>query len=286
MGFPRRGTRQTKLCRLTGRKRRHSWFSARSPSFTTGTLRNRRFFSESLSMHALGFPWLMRSSPTPSRTMANLRKQSRKSSWQARWIRSRWGPIRWRGTCISALAGMTMLCELFSARSKSIQSLHQPIGAWALVGSKRANTRKQSPLFMVRTQNWKPPSCATPLPLVGLAATGNASWKLSCAKERRKIATDFLRLHAVTCVSENGRRPSRPWKRVTRCTIRILSFGFQFTRSSIPCVPIRVFKECFTVLAFRDCSAPVEEFFSAQIELYIAEGPAGEKDGETRFDLH
>ncbi len=170
---------------------------------------------------------------------------------------------------------------------ESIPSLNLAIGVWASVGSKKANTRKRSRLFMMESQKRKPRNCATPFPPVGRAATGNASWRFSSAKERPKIAMGFLPLHAVICAPETGRRPSSPWKRVTRCTIRILFFGFQFTRSSIPCAPIRVFKECFTVWAFRDChAAPADKFFPARIKIYISESSAIEEDGHIRFDLH
>src|SRR5579862_7186446 len=182
---------------------------------------------------------------------------------------------------------MTMLYESSSPRLKSIPSSKPPIGVWVLVGSKRANTRKRSRRFMVERLIRKPRNCETPLHRMGRAATGNANWRFSCAKEGRKIVTGFLRLPAVICAPETGSRPSRPWKRGTRCTIRILFFGCQLTRSSIPCAPIRVFRECFTVLAFRDChAAPAVEFFSARMEIHISQSSADQEDYPTMFDLY
>ncbi len=99
------------------------------------------------------------------------------------WIRFRYGPLRWHGTYISAPGGTTMLCESSSAQSRSIPSLNLAIGAWALVGSKRASIRKPSRLLMAkieRRRNTKPRNCAKgALPLVERAATGNASWRHS-----------------------------------------------------------------------------------------------------------
>jgi Major Facilitator Superfamily len=65
----------------------------------------------------------------------------------------------------------------------------------------------------------------------------------------------FPQSHAAICIWENVRKPSKRWKKRTRCGTPFLFSGSPFMKSSTPCAQIRAFKKCSTALVCRDSPA-------------------------------